>query len=502
VLKNIASNWLLQVVTVIVTYVLTPFTIYRLGHVGYGTWLLITSMTGYLLLLSLGVPMASVRYMAQYVSEEKQRELNAVIANSAGLLLLLGVASFLIGCILFAIFESAYAIPTELRAQAQVGYFLVVLYVSADFIGQLPYAIMAAHHDFLFRNAVQASGLIVRLVLTLVLLSVRPSLVCLALIQLAAMAFEYSVMWMVVKRRYPLVKLQLRDFNTRGVRLIFSFSLFVLILAVGERLMFQSDALVIGAFLDIGQIPYYAVANSFGLYLIYFVVAIAGVVMPTATKLEAEGRRDLLEEVFLKWSKIAFSLTMMAGLFLLILGPRLVGWWLGPSFEGPSGRVLQILTIGGIVYLPVRGVALPILMGLGKPKQATIAFVISGVANVGMSILLARPLGLAGVAIGTTVPLIGYAIALLVLACREVGVSLTRYTAYVVPRALIGAIPPAAILLWFKWGMDVHNFVGLTAAGVAMVAVYGLTCLVFVCQNDPYIDLRGRIPVLRSWRRA
>jgi O-antigen/teichoic acid export membrane protein len=502
VLKNITSNWLLQIATVIVTYVLTPFTIHRLGELGYGTWLLITSMTGHLLLLSLGVPMASVRYMTKYVSEGKQRELNTVIANAAGLFLLLGVVSFLIGSILFAVFESAYTIPAALQGQAKIGYFLVVLYVSADFIGQLPYAIMVAHHDFVFRNTVQLCGLIVRLVLTLVLLSFSASLVYLALIQLAAMAFEYAVMWMVVKRRYPLVKLQLRDFNTQGVRLIFSFSMFVLILAVGERLMFQSDALVIGAFLDIGQIPYYAVANSLGLYLIYFVVAIAGVVMPTATKLEAEGRRDLLEEVFLKWSKIAFSLTMMAGIFLLILGPRFLGWWLGPSFEGPSGRVLQILTIGGMVYLPVRGVALPILMGLGKPKQATIAFVICGIANVGLSILLARPLGLAGVAIGTTVPLIGYAIALLVLACREVGMSLTRYTAYVVPRALLGAIPAAAILLWFKWGMDVHNFVGLTAAGITMVAVYGLTCLLFVCQNDPYIDLRSRVPVLRSWRRA
>ena len=500
-LKNIASNWGLQIVTALVTYVLTPFTIYKLGQIGYGTWLLITSMTGYLLLLSLGVPMACVRYMTQYVSEHKVRELNACISNAAGLFLLLGGMSLLIGTILFPVFRS-YSIPLELRTQAQIGYFLVVLWVSADFIGQLPYAIMAAHHDFLFRNAVQLAGLIVRLLLTLAVLTVRPSLVYLALVQLAAMAFEYIVMWTVVKRRYPFVELHLRGFSAKGVRLIFSFSVFVLILAVGERLMFQSDALVIGAFLDIQQIPYYVVANSFGLYLIYFVVAIAGVVMPMATKLEAEGRRHVLEEVFLKWSKIAFSLTMIAGLFLLILGPRFIAWWLGPSFEGPSGRVLQILTIGGMIYLPVRGVALPILMGLGKPKQPTIAFVISGVANVVMSILLAKSLGLAGVAIGTSVPLIGYAITLLMLACRELGMPVTRWFAYVVPRALVGAIPAAAVLLWFKWGVNVHGFVGLAAAGVSVLAVYGLSCLLFVCQNDPYIDLRSRVPVLRNWRRA
>ncbi len=501
-LKNIASNWVLTAATIVVTYVLTPFTLYRLGETGYGTWLLITSMTGYLLLLSLGVPMASMRYMAQYAAEGKQEELNGVVASSAGLFLSLGVVSFVIGCILYGLFESAYTIPPALQAQARVGFFLTVLYVSGDFLAQLPYAIMAAHHDFLYRNAVQLYSLLLRLILTFTLLTLKPSLVVLAMVQLTMMAFEYCVMWIVIRKRYPLLKLRLRDFNTQRVRLIFSFSLFVLILHVGERMMFQSDALVIGAFLDISHIPYYAVANSLSVYLIQFVVAIAAVVMPTATKLQAEGRQDGLEEVFLKWSKITFTLTIMAGIFLFVLGPRFLGWWLGPSFEGPAGRVLQILTIGAIVYLPVRGVALPILMGLGKPKQATIAYVVSGLANVGMSIALARPLGLAGVAIGTTVPLIGYAIAVLALACREVGVSMTRYTIYVVPRALIGAIPAAAVLMWFRLAIDVHSIVGLTTAGAVMVGIYTLMCLLFVCHKDPYIDLRSRVPVLRTWRRA
>ena len=58
----------------------------------------------------------------------------------------------------------------------------------------------------------------------------------------------------------------------------------------------------------------------------------------------------------------------MAGLFLIVFGPTFIGWWIDPSFEGPSGQVLQILMVSSLVFLPVRGVALPILMGLGKPK--------------------------------------------------------------------------------------------------------------------------------------
>jgi O-antigen/teichoic acid export membrane protein len=278
--------------------------------------------------------------------------------------------------------------------------------------------------------------------------------------------------------------------------------MFVLVLNVGERLMFQTDALVIGRFLNVGDIPYYAVANSLSLYLMEFIIAIAAVVMPAATRFQAQGQHGELEVVFLKWSKIALSLTLMASIFLLVLGPRFLGWWIGPSYEGPAGSVLRILTIGGLVYLPVRGVALPILMGLGKPKQATLAYVLSGVANLVLSITLARSMGLPGVALGTTIPLIAYAATLLVLTCRELGISLSRYAAYVLPRALIGALPAAAVLFWLNSVFDVRGILGLAGAGLVMLGIFALTWVLFVYQNDRYVDLRSRLPVLRSWRRA
>jgi O-antigen/teichoic acid export membrane protein len=61
-LKSVGSNWAITLVSVVVLYILTPFTLHTLGVEGYGTWVLITSMNGYLGLLVLGVPMASVRY--------------------------------------------------------------------------------------------------------------------------------------------------------------------------------------------------------------------------------------------------------------------------------------------------------------------------------------------------------------------------------------------------------------------------------------------------------
>jgi len=69
VFKNIGSNWVVSLASMVAIYFLTPFTIHKLGDDGYGTWNLINAITGYLGLLAFGVPLASVRYFAEHVAQ-------------------------------------------------------------------------------------------------------------------------------------------------------------------------------------------------------------------------------------------------------------------------------------------------------------------------------------------------------------------------------------------------------------------------------------------------
>jgi O-antigen/teichoic acid export membrane protein len=499
VLRNIASTWVVTLVTIAATFVLTPFVIHALGPEGYGTWTLIASLTGYVSLMALGVPMACVRYLAGHVSQRDTAQVNKVIGSCAGLYLIIGAAALLIGAALTAVFQ-LYEIPPGLQGPATLAYGLMVLYVSAGFIGLLPEGILFAHLDFVTRNAVRIAGVLLRLSLTVALLKLSRSLAVLAAIQIVCLAFDFGVSWLLIRRRHPAVRISLSDFDRGTVRKIFSFSLYVLLLQAGARLTFESDALVIGAMLGVGAVPFYVVANSLIVYLMEFVIAIAAVVSPMATKLSTEGKLDEVKDIFLRWSKVALSLTILAALFLIVLGPRFLGLWIDPSFEEPGGQVLQILMLSSLVFLPARGVALPTLMGLGKPKAATIAFLIAGTLNLLLSVILARPLGLVGVALGTAIPNVLFALVVVVLACRELGITLAHYTRYVVPRAVIGAVPVLALLLWFKLGLQVREMMGLVAAGSAMLVLFALTWVFYVYRDDPLVDLRTHLVRLRPWR--
>src|SRR5580765_1337728 len=137
-LRNIGSNWALTLVTIAATYVITPFVIRTLGQDGYGTWTLITAMTGYMSLLALGVPMACVRYLAQDVAEHDTRKMNETIASCAGLYLLVGAAAVAIGLTLTAAFTALYDIPAIWRTEAPLAFAVMVIQVSAGFVGLLP----------------------------------------------------------------------------------------------------------------------------------------------------------------------------------------------------------------------------------------------------------------------------------------------------------------------------------------------------------------------------
>jgi len=501
VLRNIGSNWALTILGVASAYVLTPFLVHTLGQGGYGTWTLVMAMTGYIGLVALGVPMACMRYIAQHVSLKQWDKANQTIGTCAGLYLMLGGAALLVGGALGGAFVF-YDIPPSYRGDAYVAFGLMVIYVSLSFFSFLPEGIMFAHHDFVPRNLVRVAGVVLRFALTFGLLRMHPSLSFLAAIQLIGLAFDFFTTLVLIRLRYTNLRIDIRLFDWATLRQVLSFSLFVLLMAAGGRLSFETDALVIGALISVNAIAAYAFANSLVVYLVEFIVGIAAVVSPMATALSAQGKDDELQEMFLKWSKAALSITIAAGLFLIVLGPRFLGWWIGPEYEVPSGGVLQVLMVSCFAFLPARGVALPILMGLGKAKTPTIAFLAAGVLNLVMSALLARPLGLTGVALGTAIPNVLFSLVVIGAACRALKITMFDYARYVVPRAALGALPILALLVWFKAGLSVSSFTGLAAAGVAMAIAFGVVWVLFVYRNDPYVDVRSPLLRLRGWSRA
>src|SRR5258708_32974723 len=181
---------------------------------------------------------------------------------------MVGAALVVVGLALTAGLTVVYDIPVALRGQARLASALMVVQVAAGFVGLLPEGIMFGTPDFVVRTVVRVASVFLRLGLTLGLLALHASLVVLAAVQLATLAFDFSVSVLLIRRRYPDVRVRLGDFEWVTVRKVFSFSMYGLLLGAGARLSFETDALVIGAVLGVGALPFYAVANGLVVYLL------------------------------------------------------------------------------------------------------------------------------------------------------------------------------------------------------------------------------------------
>ena len=496
--KNVGANWALSALQILVLLRLAPFVVESLGRAQNGLWVTIVSLTGALQLLILGVPMASVRYIAEHVARKDARGANAALSTCLAICVGLGVAALAVGAVLCLFFEHAYlrgpqaaGLSPEAIQGARLAIAVVVLQIAMAFAMRMPYGVFDAHHDFVARNAIMAGELLFRFGVTIGLLAWKATLPVLATVQIACMVFEFAVALLVLRRRHPEIRFGLGSFDRSLVRTILGFSVFAMLLNVGNLLAFRCDALVIGAKLEATQVTFFDIGNKFFEPMTGLLLAVGAVVMPMTTKLQATGEREEMRRLFLRWSKISLSIVLVIGVYLLVLGPEFLAWWVGPDFARPSGSVLRILMLSFLVYLPVRGVALPVLLGLGRLRAPALALLAMGIVNLALSLVLVGPFGIVGVAVGTAIPNVLFACALLVLACRELAVPVGSYLSYVARRAAIGACAPLGLLLLLKYAARVESFPALFASGLASVLAFALVWILYVCRGDPYLDLRA-----------
>jgi O-antigen/teichoic acid export membrane protein len=88
---------------------------------------------------------------------------------------------------------------------------------------------------------------------------------------------------------------------------------------------------------------------------------------------------------------------------LIFRGDNFIGVWMGPQYSRTSGIVLAILATA-LLFSLQNTPATSIAFGIEKHKTIAKWAIAEAIANLSLSIVLARKIGIYGVAIGTLVP--------------------------------------------------------------------------------------------------
>jgi O-antigen/teichoic acid export membrane protein len=466
--RNAAANWAGFVSQLAVAFFLSPIIVRGLGDRSYGIWSQIESVLAYLMLFDLGIGAAVVRYVARFEACKDQTSLNRLFNTSFALFLAAGLAAGVLGALLAFFGLGPLGVPEDLLTEAR----WLLLVLAGNLALGFPMGTYAAVLDGLGRyptkTGIRVGLRLVNCVLVVLVLRQQGGVVGVALAATATNIAEHILVALFAHLYLPALRLAPRFVDRQTLRLIQGYSWDAFVIMIANRICFQTDALVIGAFLLAPQyITFFAIGFRLVEYAKNSLREVLTVLTPTISALDARGNQEGIRNLFVDCSRYALWLILPVWFGLLFLGRPFLCLWLDEEHAANSYPTLVILSLP-LALAMTQVVSTRILYGIGRLRWLAWAAVFQAVANLGLSVLLVKPWGIEGVAWGTTVPNAIYFVAVLFYVCRILGLSVGAYTRRALLTPLLVSIPLAV-----GWAVSVTWFPPASWAGFFATLVAG-----------------------------
>jgi O-antigen/teichoic acid export membrane protein len=476
IIKNVGSSWVALATNVLVGIFLSPFILHRLGDAAFGIWVLIFSITGYYGLFDLGIRSSVVRYISKAKANGDLKYASKVISTSLFSYTCIGAFTFLITILVSVFVNKTFQVDAPFQYTARCLLLMVGSAVSLGFPLGVSSGVLEGLQKFDVLGWTNIASTLLRAALIVAALHHGYGLLMAAFITVVLPLLTSVVRTAVAARLLP-VALGMKYVDRATVREMAGYSGTMMIMIVSARLRFKSDSIIIGTFLSSVAITYFNIGSRIVDYAGEVVESLAQIFVPMSSHSHALGDMDRLRKIFVAGNRFcAFTIFPICAI-LIILGRSVIEAWVGKRYVAQSYPVLLILLISTTLML-AQGASGRVLLGMGRHRTWAMVALTEGIVNIVLSILLVRPYGIVGDAIGTAAPLAATAIFFLPWhVCRQLQIRMRTYLreAYLLP--LLVCAPVVLVLLLMKQWFVPHNYLQLAAHLGVAGAVYGLALL-------------------------
>jgi O-antigen/teichoic acid export membrane protein len=475
--RNLTTRYLAIAAEMVVGLLVLPYNLSHLGKAAYGLWALTTSITMYFSVLDLGYSGAVVKFVAQYRAKQDMRALNETLSTTFYLFASFGVVTYLVAIGLAAFIDRLLRLGPDQVHTARLVLLITSVSVAIGTACTVFGAVINGFQRYDLNNIAGTASTIVIAVVNVLVLWAGFGLVELVIGTTAIRVLTYGVYRANAYRVFPAMRIRLDLFRRERLRELTSFSVFMALIDWANKLNYSIDAVVIGIMLGTGAVAVWSVGQRLAEATQRLTNQLNEIIFPNVVDHSASDRVDRLQLLFLVGTRLSLATVVPIAAVLILMARPLVLAWVGPGYDG-SVVVVQLLALIVVVRVG-NATGSTLLKGAERHRLVAAVNVVTAVVNVSISIALVKPLGLAGVAIGTLVPVSATAIFVLFPAsCSRVGLSMRR--------ALVEAVWPA---VWPAGTMAAYVLISrpmipqslpavLVSMGVA-VSIYAATFLTF-----------------------
>jgi len=472
------------------SFFLMPFIVRHLGDRIYGFWSLAAAIVGYYSLLDFGMSSAVSQYICVAIGRNDHAECRAIF-NTA-----LRIQSLFGGIALLATAAIAAATPWFCRNPADVPVFwkvIVILGVSAaiGFPARVYGGVLDAEFRFDIQSWLSILGVILRTGLVVWAILAGGGLLALAWMTLLATLPVTALQIWFARREASWARIGVGSVEMQRVKSLFSYSTYTFLAFIADILRFQIDPLVISGFIGLAAVTHYRVAGVFVQYYMWILIYSVGMLQPVFSRLHGAGDRGGLERVFFFGTKLASCMSVFIGLALIGWGKPFIARWMGLSYED---AYLPLVVLSLAVLLDVcQKPSIDLLFATFKHRFYTYMNWGEGLLNLIFSLVLARRLGIVGVALGT---LIGAVVIRLVVqpwwVCKACGLRYANYMQFLGKNLLYSTALMAAATAVASWGLR-PSYPFLVASAICATAFYAAGSWLLIFNRAERRQLRAAL---------
>jgi O-antigen/teichoic acid export membrane protein len=471
VVRSTLANYLGQFVMFGTGFLLTPFILHQLGAASYGLWLLVASVVAYGSLPELGVTGAVIKYVAEYRVRGHSAEARRLIATALWLYTILGLIIIVLSVALAPFFPRLFNISPAERATASWLVVLMGLALGISIPCATTHGVLRGLQRFDLINVISISGTLLTAIATVAVLLLGGGLLGMVAVNIPiTLIMQVPAIWFI-KRSAPELRLSWRGASRHMARTVFSFSSSLFVIQASERLQTKTDEIVIGAFLPVRAVTPYGIARRLSEAAQLLTRQFLKVLLPLASELHAEKDQARLQALYTASTRLTLAVFLPVGSIIIILARPLLTVWVGATYARYANLVL-ILTIASLIDTS-QWPAASVLQGMARHRLLAVISIASGLANVVLSIVLVRSLGLTGIALGTLIPTsVECLLFIMPYSMHVIGISARTLLMKVVWPTLVPAIPMIITLYTIQQTLAPSSLLSIALVACAGVLIY------------------------------
>ncbi len=381
-------------------FVLSPYMIHMLGPEQYGLWALANAFVGYYSLLDLGLSGAVFTQMSLALGAGDHETGTQIYSTGLSAFSALGgilVVLTLCLCAGVLLFHPDHA------TLLAVVILIVGIQTAISFPMRAPFGVLNAGSHFEITSLVLISSAVLRTVGIVLVLRAGMGVVALATVCMLSWIPGYLFVTFAVHWRYPFIPMRsLGKWHKPTANKLIRFGVPVLVGQVADRIRLQSDALIVSIFFGLRAVTHYNIATTLVMYYMDGITAIIGVLTPVLSLKMGSQDVDGMRQSLLAGTRLAICSGGFMAFGLVCWGKVFIVRWVGAEYAD-AYPVLVVLTAAMFIdlwqYTAVNG----LYATLHQKTYAKINLS-EAIANGILSLLLARRMGMVGIAVGTLIP--------------------------------------------------------------------------------------------------